>query len=192
MRYAAWAASQPRLTGRSSRSVVYIDEWRRFLNGIGPANLNALEISPGAVSHWKNLGFRSYRAVQFPDFDITRQSLPESFDVIIAEHVWEHLRHPYPAARNVKSMLAPNGHFLITTPFLVRLHLAPKDYTRWTPDGMAGFLEDCGFDADVRAWGSVRVVRANFSRWPNYGWWRNLHNEPKFPIVVWAYARLSA
>jgi hypothetical protein len=74
--------------------VVYIDEWRAFLSELPLRSMSALEISPGTVSHWRNMGFGSYEAVSYPDFDITKQALPRTFDIIIAEHVFEHLRDP--------------------------------------------------------------------------------------------------
>jgi SAM-dependent methyltransferase len=166
--------------------VIYIDEWKRFLSALPLKSLTALEISPGSVSHWRDIGFGSYEAASYPDFDITQQTLPRTFDVIIAEQVFEHLSRPYDAARNVHEMLRPEGIFLIATPFLVRIHSHPGDYTRWSVQGLEGFLRAAGFDPQVRAWGNRRCVVANFTKWPAYGWRRDLRNESDFPIVVWA------
>jgi SAM-dependent methyltransferase len=169
--------------------VVQIDEWKHFLTSKPLASLTALEISPGLVSMWREIGFGSYNSVDYPEFDITKQRIPEQFDVIIAEQVFEHLRYPYAAARNVRAMLKDDGVFLIATPFLIRVHGQPNDYTRWTPDGLKAFLEDCGFDAEVRSWGNRKAVVANFRKWAEYGWGRGLKNEYEFPTVVWGYAR---
>jgi SAM-dependent methyltransferase len=169
--------------------VVQIDEWKAFLTELPLARLQALEISPGDKTIWRQIGFGSYTAVDFPTFDITTDTLPCVFDIIIAEQVFEHLRHPYTAARNIRTMLKDDGIFLIATPFLIRVHGMPRDYTRWTPDGLSGFLEDCGFHAEVHSWGSRKAVIANFNRWAEFGFGRSLRNEPDFPAVVWAYAR---
>jgi SAM-dependent methyltransferase len=169
--------------------VVAIDDWKRFLASLPVGSLNALEISPSGVSLWRSSGFASYKSVQFPEFDITRETLPETFDVIIAEQVFEHLRDPYAAARNVRSMLSDRGVFLISTPFLIQVHGFPDDFTRWTPNGLRAFLETCGFTAEVKSWGNRKAASANFEKWSAYGWRRDLRNEPDFPIVVWAYAR---
>jgi SAM-dependent methyltransferase len=152
-------------------------------------SLSALEISPGARPVIDKASVGSYRAVNFPEFDITENTLPESFDIIIAEQVFEHLRYPYKAALNVHRMLRNSGVFLIATPFLIRVHHVPHDYTRWTPDGLQAFLEDCGFTSEVRAWGNRKAVKANFVRWSEYGWKRDISNEAEFPVCVWAYAR---
>jgi SAM-dependent methyltransferase len=138
---------------------------------------------------WRQIGFGSYTAVDYPSFDITKDRLSGVFDVIIAEHVFEHLRNPYAAARNVYNMLKDDGVFLIATPFLIRVHGHPHDFIRWTSDGLSSFLEDCGFHADTHSWGNRRAVVANFDVWAAFGFGRSLRNEPDLPVVVWAYAR---
>src|SRR5205823_1632242 len=95
----------------------------RMIQSLAPENLSALEISG---DHWrKRAPFRSYRSVRYPDFDICQSTLEESFDLIIAEQVFEHLLWPYRAGKNVYKMLNPGGSFLVTTPFLIRVHRAP-------------------------------------------------------------------
>ena len=169
--------------------VVYIEEWRKFFAAAPIERWSCLEISPHGRSIWREMGFRTYDSVDFPEFDITTSALDRTFDVIIAEQVFEHLRHPYVAARNVHKMLAEEGVFMTATPFLIRVHGAPDDFTRWTEHGLASFLEDCGFQVETRSWGNRKAVVANFNRWSSYGWRRDLRNEPDFPVSVWAYAR---
>ena len=70
--------------------------------------------------------------------------LDDTFDLIIAEQVFEHLLWPYRAARNVHRMLRPGGSFLITTPFLVKIHPVPNDCSRWTETGMKHLLAEAG------------------------------------------------
>ena len=90
-------------------------------------------------------------------------------------------------------MLSPGGYFLVSTPFLVRLHEVPVDCTRWTETGLKYFLAECGFDPQeikTGSWGNRACIRANFKRWVRYR--RRLHslsNEPDFPYCVWALAR---
>jgi SAM-dependent methyltransferase len=164
-------------------------DWLLFLSNLPASQADALEISPGAASLWKDLGFRSYVSAEYPKFDITRQALENKFDIIIADNVFEHLKDPYTSARNVLSMLRNDGIFLIATPFLIKIHNHPGDYTRWTPAGLTTFLEECGFVADVKSWGNRKAITANFKDWVAYGWWRDMRNEPEFPVTVWAFAR---
>jgi len=166
-------------------------EMRRLVAALDPGRLSALEISG---DHWSQAGFRAYRRVDFPGFDICVDVLPERFDLIIAEHVFEHIRWPHRAARNVRRMLVPGGHFLIVTPFLYKVHPNPLDCTRWTEQGLRFFLEDAGFPSDrivTGSWGNRACIEATFRH--EYRLFnRYLHSvqhEPDYPVVVWALTR---
>ena len=161
-------------------------ETRRLVARLDPRRLSVLEI-PG--QSWRDFGFRSYRSAEFPDFDLSVNRSPERFDLIIAEHVFGHLRWPYRAAKNVLQMLAPLGHFLIVTPFLYKVHPNPLDCVRWTEQVLADFLEDAGFAAGQTtsgSWGNRRCIEATF-RVEYRLFNRFLHpidTEPDHPIVV--------
>lgn len=154
-------------------------------------SLRALEIG-GA--NWKGQEFASYRSVDYPEYDLCAGPLEVGgFDLVIAEQVFEHLLWPYRAARNVWQMLRPGGHFLATTPFLVKVHDYPVDCSRWTETGLKYLLAEAGFHLDVvvtGSWGNRACVEAGFhSVWPWVPWWHSLRNEPKYPVMVWALAR---
>jgi hypothetical protein len=187
--------TSPRIASPSNQ------EWARevmyrtihsMLETLGPQALDALEIS--GETWGQRLAFRSYRSANFPAFDICKQRLPESFDLIIADQVFEHLLWPYRAANNVRSMLRSGGRFLLTTPFLIRVHDTPFDCSRWTETGLRYFLAECGFDLQrilTGSWGNRSCVVANFEAWPIYRpSVHSLANEPEFPVVVWAMAQV--
>jgi SAM-dependent methyltransferase len=158
------------------------------VEALDPGSLDVLEISGSA---WSDFGFRTYEAVDYPAFDISRERTGRSYDLIIAEQVFEHLRYPADAARNVLGMLRVGGTFVITTPFLIRVHPSPLDLWRWTADGLHAFLEDAGFD-EVKAasWGNRDCVSGNFDDWPYYdAEEHSLESEADFPVVVWAIAK---
>jgi SAM-dependent methyltransferase len=167
------------------------DESVRVLVGaLQPAALRALEIS-GHV--WKDYGFKSYESASYPAFDICEAPLPQTFDLVIAEHVFEHLLWPARAAGHVRQMLEPGGHFLMVTPFLYRVHNDPYDCTRWTETGMKYFLAGCGFPLDTihtGSWGNRACVETSFRR--EYTLFNrrvhSLENNPALPLVVWALA----
>src|SRR5690242_17118296 len=92
--------------------IVQNQDISEFLLGLPLAKLDALEISPGRSSLWRRIGFRSYTEVDYPAFDVTKEVLPRTFDVIIADNVFEHVRHPYAGARNVHAMLKSEGVFV--------------------------------------------------------------------------------
>jgi SAM-dependent methyltransferase len=139
--------------------------------------------------------FKSYESTSYPEFDICSQRLDKTFDLIIANQVFEHLLWPYRAGKNVYSMLNPNGYFLITTPFLLKVHDNPVDCSRWTELGMKYFLAECGFPLEsirTASWGNRACVSGNFMVYAQMGWGRPLHNERDFPCMVWALARKQA
>jgi hypothetical protein len=170
--------------------VVMNREVQEIITRLSPVSLDTLEISG---SSWKGVPFRSYQDVHYPDFDICESSLEQTFGLIIAEQIFEHLLWPYRAGKNVHKMLEPEGYFLVTTPFLLRAHGFPNDCSCWTETGIKYFLAECGFDLlkiKTGSWGKRACVHANFTDWQRYRpWFHSLRNEPDFPIVVWALAQ---
>jgi 2-polyprenyl-3-methyl-5-hydroxy-6-metoxy-1,4-benzoquinol methylase len=170
--------------------VVMDQETDKLVDSLNIPSLDVLEISG---DKWKPKGFKSYTSVQYPEFDICANAMDRQFDLIIAEQVFEHLLWPYQAGRNVHSMLMPGGHFLITTPFMIRVHNFPYDCSRWTATGLRYFLAECGFSLEqitVGSWGNEKCVVANFHDWMPYNKRKHsLHNEEDFPLVVWAIAK---
>jgi SAM-dependent methyltransferase len=170
--------------------VVMNAETRRLLRELHPEQLTALEISG---EEWREFGFKSYRTVQYPDYDVCEKPLSEQFDVVIAEQVFEHLLRPYRAGKHVFEMVRPGGHFLISTPFLFPIHGAPIDCSRWTELGLKYFLSECGFPLETcstGSWGNRACVKHYLRGGARYRkWWHSLRNNPSTPIVVWALAR---
>ena len=198
-----WARTQPQIKERLRRALrragCDTDDWMRvvmyrhcfdFVRQLGPERLDVLEISAGP--QWvREFTFRAYTATGYPQFDICSQTLNRRFDLIIADQVFEHLQWPYRAGRNVLKMLRPGGHFLITVPFLVRVHKSPMDCTRWTEEGLGYFLQECGFAAAgvaTGSWGNRACLNANLTAWRKRGLFGSLANQPDYPLVVWAFA----
>lgn len=196
--------NHPKLKDRLRRTLRAIgyetDDWVRvmmyrdafgFIRQLGPENLDVMEIS-GGVQWRRELAFKSYRSTEYPEFDICSETLPDRFDVIIADQIFEHLKWPLRAARNVYTMLKPGGYFVIATPFLLRVHASPIDCNRWTETGLSCLLQEAGFEEGritTRSWGNRSCVQANFTRWQKAGFLGSLKNEPNFPVMVWAYAQ---
>jgi SAM-dependent methyltransferase len=171
--------------------VVMDRETDRLMRALDRSSLDAVEISG---TKWRDFGFASYRSLDYAEYDLcARPFAPEAFDVVIAEQVLEHVLWPFRAARHAWQMLRPGGVFLVTTPFLVRVHAYPTDCSRWTPLGLKHLLAEGGFgldDIETGSWGNRACVRANFKGWPDWARWKHsLRNEPDFPVVVWALAR---
>jgi len=165
-------------------------ETEKLISAIEPQPRKVLEISG---SFWSSYGFETYLSVKYPNFDACTSRLNQKFDLIIAEQVWEHLKHPYSATKNVISMLNPSGYLLLTVPFLVKYHPTPIDCTRWSADGLKFFLEECGFDLcniKTGSWGNKDCVVENLNKWVNYSG-QSLNNDKRFPYHVWGLARFS-
>ena len=163
---------------------------KEWINALPKDSLNVLEISG---TKWSSFDFKTYRSLNFPDFDICEDKTNENYDLIIAEQVFEHLKYPYRAGKNIYEMLSQDSYFLITTPFLIKIHNHPIDCSRWTPDGLKYFLHECGFKLEnirVEAWGNRKCVMGNFKSWKVYNpMFHSLQNEDNFPLVVWALAK---
>ena len=179
--------AQPVQWGR----VVMNEATNELVSRLNPESLKVLEISG---QDWRGrFNYKSYQSIAYPEIDICSDRLSETFDLIIAEQVFEHLLYPYRAGQNVYSMLNPNGHFLMTTPFLIKVHPTPVDCTRWTEIGLKHLLNECGFHLDnviTGSWGNRACVESNFHGWTTFN--KSIHsleNEPDFPFVVWALAK---
>jgi SAM-dependent methyltransferase len=73
-----------------------------------------------------------------------RPDLRDFFDVVYSNNVFEHLRRPWSAARNIVQMLRPGGICITIAPFALRYHESPDDYFRYTHRGLASLFEDTG------------------------------------------------
>jgi len=168
-------------------------EIERFIRSLDCSKIDALEISGSGLQG--RYDFRSYRSTGYPEYDVCEGPLAtEQFDLVIAEQVFEHILRPDRAAHNIYQMLRPGGYFVISTPFLLKVHEAPLDLYRWTERGMRQLLETAGFTViSTASWGNRECLFADME--PGLGWTaydpsvHSLHNEPQFAIVVWAFAK---
>jgi SAM-dependent methyltransferase len=172
------------------RVVMYRDCFE-FVRTLKPERLEVLEVSAGP--HWRRaFSFRSFTGTDYPGYDVCTDVLPNSYDLIIADQVFEHLSRPAQAARNLLEMLKPGGHLILAVPFLLRVHKSPIDCNRWTEEGLSYFLQDAGFGAEcirTASWGNRACVKANLTHWRKRGFFGSLRNEPDVPVMVWAFAR---
>ena len=68
--------------------VVMREECEKLLKAHDLTKLCALEISG---NYWGGMPFAQYTTVVYPEFNICDAVLPDSYDLIIAEQVFEHL-----------------------------------------------------------------------------------------------------
>ena len=72
-------------------------------------------------------------------------SLKTKFRYIFIFNVLEHLLDPNLALRNLSTICKNNGKIIGSTPFLFRVHGAPKDYSRFTKDHLIELLRSNNF-----------------------------------------------
>jgi SAM-dependent methyltransferase len=172
----------------SLRKVMNADSHRVF-EALNPSSLHVAEIS-GA--YWTGLPWASREQLNFPEFDLCNPppQLPGPFDLVICEQVLEHVPDPITAVSTLRKLCKSGGHVFVSTPFLVRLHGAPNDYWRYTPDGMKLLLRSQGLEPLwVRTWGNRKTILANFDYWMRPLPWLSERDEPNLPAMVWALAQ---
>lgn len=171
---------------------------RGWFKELDLAAMDAAEISG---KHGRRYTFKSYKILRYPKHDICAGPFRNArgkvltYDIILANQVWEHLDRPYAATRNVFEMLRPGGYFWIAVPFHIPFHDAPVDCSRWSARGLKNLLIEGGFPEEhIRAeqWGNRHAARRNLEPdWPPVYDPQNddLTNDPDFPILSWALAQ---
>lgn len=172
--------------------VVMEEAMERFVRNLPCSTLDVLEISGDKWSDPSH-GFRSYRNIRYPEYDVCEGPTAGQYDLIIADQVFEHTKYPDRAARNVLAMLKPGGVFAVNTPFLIKYHSSPLDFYRWTELGMRTLLEGAGYSRVITgSWGNRSCVIQNLTpddEWVDYNpLFHSLKNDPYFSVVVWAFA----
>ena len=133
-----------------------------------------------------------------PDYvmDATQMTFPDnSFDVVIAISVMEHVSNPELFLSEVYRVLKKGGYLIIQTPFLVKVHAFPSDFWRYTEEGLNIKLQEQGFeDILTNSWGNKYAAkqylddnghcrRRRGKKLLSYG------NDKIHLISVWAFAR---
>jgi SAM-dependent methyltransferase len=72
------------------------------------------------------------------------------FQRIECDAVLEHVRKPEEVMQQIRRVLAPGGYLHLVTPFCHPFHEYPKDYRRFTPDGLKELA--CGLEVIAEGW----------------------------------------
>jgi SAM-dependent methyltransferase len=101
---------------------------------------------------------------------------PGIFSRIECDAVLEHVRDPARVMSEMRRVLAAGGYLHLVTPFCHPFHEYPKDYRRFTPDGLKQLA--CGMEVVAEGWrtgpaATLLVTAIEFGKgllpWP---WWR--------------------
>jgi SAM-dependent methyltransferase len=179
------------------RRVAMHREARAFVASLPGRELDVVEVGGSGWSD-PRFGFRSYRSLSPPEYDLCRGPFQWEFcGLVILSQVLERVPQPRQALSNALAMLRPGGSLIVDTPFLLKFDPRFPDFSRWTEDGLRMLLEEAGF-TDIRtgSWGNRQCLAADLQ--PDVEWTaydpavHSLENELQFPLTVWAFARKPA
>ncbi|WP_197430474.1 methyltransferase domain-containing protein [Methylobacterium sp. CCH5-D2] len=169
------------------------EETARLVGASSPETMDVCEISGEAWSDFAE--WKSFTSKKYPEFDVCSDPFDKNYDLIIAEQVFEHVRYPWRAAKNMFDGLKDGGYVLITTPFIFHIHPTSLDCWRWTPQGMGFMLEDSGFKPEhivTGGWGNYECFLQHAidqSHAPAVADHHPMTNHGHIPQMVWGYAR---
>ena len=86
-----------------------------------------------------------------------------SIDCILLSNVLEHIFYPENLLSEINRILKPGGKCLILVPFIIKLHLEPHDYHRYTKHALKRLLELTKFKKfNIEEMGSHSNIIQNF------------------------------
>ena len=91
-------------------------------------------------------------------------TLPEaSCDIVLSMQVFEHLKNPQSAIKEISRILKKDGNLIVSFPFSYPLHAAPYDYFRYTKFGFISMLEEAGFKVlEIREVSGIFMVFSTY------------------------------
>lgn len=143
----------------------------------------------------------------YPDVDIQKMFYPdESFDVVIADQVLEHVERPWLAAEEIRRVLDGGGLAIVATPFVYPIHKAPLDCWRIAPDGYKVLFPVAQWEwIEFGMWGDHGIVQWEYNSPRTRGLtgeWMSVaearaalgeayrdHTDELHPIVIWWMGR---
>lgn len=155
-------------------------------------------------------GIEKFRPLIDPSADMLETTYPEvdlldlpfsadSFDAVISDQVLEHVADPRRAVQEACRVLRPGGLAVHTTCFLNPVHPRPRDYFRFSVDGLEAL---CPPDAQIlrcHSWGNRaalillllrdRMRTIDIPERSGVRHWLATRNEAKYPIVTWILMR---
>jgi SAM-dependent methyltransferase len=98
----------------------------------------------------------------------------ESIGLVLNCESLEHIQNPQKAIDEIHRVLRPNGLLILTTVMHFKIHRAPKDYWRFTPDGIELLLSrfkiiDCTLEGDSKRLKGIWVTAQKTSKAEEWG-----------------------
>jgi len=138
--------------------------WRKsnwqFLNGFVsklPAEAKILDVGAGHgdfADIFEGRQYYSLDIVPYPEVDLVTD-LGEinpfkdgAFDVVVLMNVLEHVYESRSLLKSIARIVSSGGSVVITVPFLLKVHQAPFDFSRYTPYFIEKLAADAGLQVE--------------------------------------------
>jgi len=132
---------------------------RRLIAATPPGATRALDLGAGESPYRQVLEAKGLEVKTLDvssdtgaDYQGTVEStgLPdESFDVVLCTQVLEHCDDPFRGIREIRRILRPGGHSILSVPHVWFFHPHPRDHWRFTQQGLARLCESAGLEVKV-------------------------------------------
>lgn len=119
----------------------------RMLRLAGASTVVGVDVSAEAVRYAE----QRYQTpgVEFVCSDAQQFKSSEQFDVIVSFETIEHLRHPDKFLENIRSLLVPNGSFLLSVPLGETRHFDAYHLHIFSQKQIFALLKKAGFSVDL-------------------------------------------
>lgn len=74
---------------------------------------------------------------------------PQTFDAVVLMNVLEHVYQTRELLEAIHTVLKNQGKFVLTVPFLLKMHFEPYDFYRFTQHSLMKLFTDAGFQVEV-------------------------------------------
>lgn len=86
---------------------------------------------------------KNYHMLDFDNgVDLRKPIRGKKFDLGICMDLLEHVSNPFIVAKNIIDSLKPRAFLFITAPYVWEIHNYPKDFWRFTPDGIQELFKE--------------------------------------------------
>jgi SAM-dependent methyltransferase len=132
----------------------------KVLDGVGGSAVRVLDVGCGDMPYRKFFdrdgrcaaydgadiaGAQSQATVEIDPFTQAISAPSGSYDLVISFQVLEHVHRPMELLRECHRVLRPGGALMLTLPFVYEYHAVPRDFRRWTHEGITDDLEVAGY-----------------------------------------------